>query len=131
MSENDELSRDVLFEATVTAAGGFYRSVLTVASAFLGGTLVFMEKIAPTPSCPSLIALALGWSALIASIACVVRVQRLNVDSGWRALDGKREDARAIDERTRRLSSAATWLLVAGIFLVAASGIVSMARTVS
>ena len=124
--QKNKVSQEKLFETIVTEASGFYRSVLTVATAFLGGTLVFLKQMAPSPSPLSQAALGLGWFALIASVGCVIWVRRLNLDSGRHVLEGDIEAARRLDRRTRTLSNWAAGLLVAGMILLMLFGFLNL-----
>ena len=126
MGDNEAVSKDATFAGIVAEAGGFYKSVLTVASSFLGGSLVFMQRIAPNPSTVSLIVLGIGWVLLVACVAVVVFVRRLNLDSGRQALRSEYAAAEKIDQKTRGLSNWATWLLIGGIFMVMLFGMMNV-----
>lgn len=120
------VSKDTVFNVLATEAGGYYKSILTVASSFLGGSLIFIEKIAPTPSKCSLYLLGVGWLLLICSIATIIFVRRLNLDSGWKALEGNFNEAKEIDVKTRNYSTAATVLLFLGLILIMMFGFVNL-----
>jgi hypothetical protein len=122
--ENVEIRREAVFNSVVSEAAGFYRVIVTVASSFLGGTLLFVERIAPTPRPFWLVVLGVGWLCLIASItAAVTWVRRLNLESGHLALSGQYDGARRIDHRSRRWSSVAAGCLAVGMLLVSLTGL--------
>jgi hypothetical protein len=118
---------DVLFQAVVDEARAAYKLIVTMASAFLGGTLLFLEKIAPNPARCSIVVLGLGWSLLICSILCVLRVHYLNLKSGTHVLNGRYELAQPIDEKNDRLTMVASLLLVGGLLAIAVFGIWNLA----
>ena len=126
MENRDRVSKEAAFAAIVAEAGGFYKSVLTVASSFLGGSLLFMHRIAPDPSRLSLVFLSIGWGLLIICVALVIRVRRRNLDSGWQALEGKYDRAKEIDESTRRQSDWAMWLLIIGMAAIMSFGMINV-----
>ena len=115
-----------IFETAAAEATGFYQLVITVATAFLGGTLVFYEKIAPQPSKPSLVLAGLGWLLLVICIWLIARIRLLNMESAHLALRGDFKSAQAIDHRTRAGSRNSVTLLVLGMMLVIAAGIASL-----
>jgi hypothetical protein len=135
MNENEstgktEVSSDTVFKAIVDQALSFYRLIVTVASTFLGGTLVFIEKIAPAPTQCSLWLLGAGWLFLIATILCVAFVHRLNLQSGKHVMAGRNDLAAPIDVKSRFLSTMTSILLSAGLLAIVAFGMVNLiART--
>ena len=48
--EREPVSSDKLAEVIAGEAEGFYHTVVTVATAFLGGSLFFLERIVPRPA---------------------------------------------------------------------------------
>jgi len=125
-SPNEKVSKDTLFNSIVKEAGEFYNLVLTVASAFLGGTLLFLEKIAPQPVKWSLCILALGWLSLIVSIGLAVYVRLKNLESGRLALEGKYDDAAKLDRKKECHCVCMTWTLLLGVLCVAAFGMINL-----
>jgi hypothetical protein len=126
MGDTEQIPREVVFSTAATEAAGFYKFIITVASSFLGGTLLFLERVVPHPTSLGVALLGLGWLFLIASIAAVAWIRRLNLESAQRALAGKYNDARKFDRQGRRFSVAATLCLAGGMLLVAACGLVSL-----
>jgi len=122
MGEKEDISREALFNSIVESASQFYGRLVTVASAFLGGSLVFLERLSQHATPGSFVFLVLGWLFLVASIGLVVLVQRGNLESGRQALRGDTENASNIDRWTRRASSAAALFLVLGMSCLAAFG---------
>lgn len=45
MNEEKDVSRECIFNIYAAEAQGFYKLVITIASSFLGGSLIFVEKI--------------------------------------------------------------------------------------
>lgn len=127
MSEDENgVSKAALLQSITTEANGFYTQIATVASAFLGGSLLFMDKIAPVRGGASLPLLALGWFALVASIGCVVRLRHMNLLSGGLAMNKMYEEATRINKRTDRLSSLAQGSLIFGMALLVIVGIMNV-----
>ncbi len=117
--------RDSTFIIIVEECRGFYKHVLAIATAFLGGTLLFLEKISPNPSGLSLVLLGIGWTLLIVSILAVIWVRRLNIECGRLTLRNEIVEAEAIHCRSRKFTTAAGFLLGFGMGFVMAFGLVN------
>lgn len=126
MLDDDRVSRDAVFSSIVTEAAGFYKIVTVTASSFLGGSLLFMEKIAPKPATWTLWVLGTGWTALVASIALVAWVRWRNLESGRLFLEGQYPKAAQVDAGKRRCSIVSVGLLVAGMVAVMAFGMANV-----
>jgi len=125
--EDEAVGKKEIFAAIVASAAEYYKTVVGIATAFLGGTLLFIEKLSPAGAKPhATVLLFLGWVLLIFSILCVTLVQRWNLESGKRVMRGKIEAAEKLDERTARFSSAAIVCLTAGIFFITIYGYVNL-----
>src|SRR5690242_16036699 len=85
--------KSAIFQSVTTEAGGFYTTVTTVASTFLGASLLFVEKWLLSASILTMFALAVCWVSLVTSIVCVARVRFLNMKSGQLALVDKFDEA--------------------------------------
>ena len=116
--DKDVVSHETILKVLAADADGYYRLVLTLASAFLGGSLLFLEKIVPKPTCLSLVFMSLGWVALVASVAVVTNIREKNLRSGYIALEGKRDQARVLDAAKDRQITWASTLLIAGMAFV-------------
>ncbi|MHC4662847.1 MAG: hypothetical protein ACYS8W_14285 [Planctomycetota bacterium] len=125
--DDDNVSREAIFSAIVAEAGGFYKIITTIGGGFLGGSLVFMEKIAPHPAKWTLWHFLLpAWILILASGAIVVFVRRKNLESGRLALEGKFDDAIKIDRQTSRLSTIVTFVLIIGVLLLMLFGFANL-----
>lgn len=122
----EPVSSDKKFEVLAGEADGFYRMVVAVSTAFLGGSILFVEKIAPRPVPRTLFLLGLGWIAFVLSIYCVAEVRRKNLESIRLALEGEYDQARAIDVRTRLASNLAQWGMIAGMLFIGAYGLANL-----
>ena len=130
MSEDPNVvSKAALLQSITTEASGFYGQIVTVASAFLGGSLLFMEKIAPVRVGFSLLFLAFGWLALVASIGCVARLRHMNLMAGGLAMDGNYEKARQINRHTDRLSAWSQGLLILGMASLVIVGLLNVGQS--
>jgi hypothetical protein len=121
----DEQKIKVL-EIISNEAAGFYKLVITIAGGFLGGSLIFMEKIVSSPTVCSLIFLGLGWLLLIGSISVVGYVRRLNLKSGKLTLDGKSKEAQKIDDNSDKYTSVSIFLLGGGLFFIMVFGFINI-----
>jgi hypothetical protein len=122
------VSKAALLQSITTEASGFYGQIVTVASVFLGGSLLFLEKIAPVRTGLSLLFLAPGWLALVASIGCVVSLRHMNLMAGRLAMDGKYHEAGQFNRCTDRLSVWSLGLLILGMVLLMVAGILNVVQ---
>jgi hypothetical protein len=120
------VSDDALFDAIVTEATGFYNMLLAVASGFLGGSLVFIEKIAPSPPRWSLAILGIGWASLLFSLMVIIWVRRQNLESGKKALEKDYSSAKNIDQKKDKLTTWATILLALGVSSLLLFGMINL-----
>lgn len=125
----NDVPRSSVLQSITTEASGFYTTITTVASTFLGGSLLFLDKFLSVGSNWSLVALAVSWLALVSSIACVAHVRYLNLKSGRFALRGEYEAAEAIDVRSGKCSTGAQWLLIVGMVALVVVGIATITST--
>lgn len=119
VNERAEITRETIFKVLAKDADGYYKLVLTLASAFLGGSLLFLEKIVPDPTWLSLVFMVLGWGSLVGSVAVVTSIRERNLRSGYLALEGKVEEARKLDVAKDRQTRWASLLLIGGCFVSA------------
>jgi hypothetical protein len=122
----DDNSRKLISESVIAEAVGFYKLVVATATLFLGGSLVFWERIAPTISACSLFLLGLGWLCLIACVGMIVFVRRDNIEAGRLYLSGEDKEYDKIALRSRRFTTTSGILLTAGMFFVSAAGMISL-----
>jgi hypothetical protein len=120
--------RSAILQSITTEASGFYTTVTTVASTFLGASLLFFDKFVSTRTTSSLVFLALSWVALVAAIASVARVRFLNLRSGQLALQDKFDAAAAIDIQGGRFSTAAQWCLIIGMAALVVVGLMNVSN---
>src|SRR6266516_2684474 len=118
--ESERVSKEDVFKSIVSSAVEFYKLIITVASAFLGGSLIFIEKLAPSQMLTkgSVRILGSGWLFLILAIIAVGVVQRYNLRSGQLVMDGQVEKSRKIDSWTSRGTTLAIFSLALGIFFI-------------
>jgi hypothetical protein len=118
--------RSAILQSITTEASGFYTTITTVASTFLGASLLFVDKFLTAGTTFSLIMLAVSWISLVASIASVARVRFLNLKSGQLALQDKFDAANAIDIRSGRYSTSAQWCLIVGMAALVIVGLANV-----
>lgn len=125
-AQQSDVSRSDIFASVVAEAGAFYRLLVTVVSSFLGGTLLFLDKICSDPPAISLVVLYIGWLALVVCIILVALVRAGNIRSGRMALESRFKEARKIDQRNRKQTTIATWSLAAGLSCIMVFGAITM-----
>jgi hypothetical protein len=117
--------KSAILQSVTAEANGFYGVVVTVASTFLGGSLLFLEKFTPAKSGWSIVVISVGWISLVASIGCIARLRFMNLRSGKLALTDQYDAAKKIDSHTDLLSNWSQWLLIAGMFALVIVGILN------
>lgn len=122
----DDDTRKLIAETVIAEATGYYKLVVTTSTLFLGGTLVFWEKVAPTLSPVSLSLLGVGWLFLIVSVMLVVFVRRDNIEMGRCVLANEYTKCDPIAVRSRKLTTASGVCLALGMFFVASAGMATL-----
>jgi len=117
--------KSAILQSVTAEANGFYGVIVTVASTFLGGSLLFLEKFTPAKSDLSIVVISVGWVSLVASIGCIARVRFMNLRSGKLALSDRFDEAKKIDSHTDLLSNWSPWLLIAGMSALVIVGILN------
>jgi hypothetical protein len=120
------VSRSAILQSITTEASGFYTTITTVASAFLGASLLFSDKFLTTRATFSLVFMGVSWATLVASIACIAHVRFLNLKSGQLALRDDYDSAAAIDTRSRKYSDSAQWCLIIGMAALVVVGLANV-----
>jgi len=123
----EPVSSDKKYEVLTGEADGYYKMVVSVSTAFLGGSILFLEKIAPRPLLWTMVVLAMGWMALLIAIHLIIDVRRKNLESLRHAMEGDYDQARAIDAQTRAASKKAQWGMLCGMALVGVYGFTNLA----
>jgi hypothetical protein len=120
------VSRSAILQSITTEASGFYATITTVSSTFLGASLLFFDKFLITRTTFSLVSLGVSWIALVTSIACVARVRYLNLKSGRLVLRDDYDGADAIDIQSGKLSASAQWSLIVGMVALVIVGLANV-----
>lgn len=123
----EAVSSDVKFTVLSEQASGYYHTVTTIATAFLGGSLLFIEKIAPHPVPWTLGLLGAGWVCLLAAIGFITDVRRTNMLSMRLAMRSEQELAQDIDKVARRSCMIGQYALILGMLLVSLYGLANVA----
>jgi hypothetical protein len=119
------VSKNTLWNSYVNEAGGFYNLIITVASAFLGGSMIFIQNIATTPTCCSLFFLFLGWFCLVGSIWLTTAVRRQNVATLREALEEKWDDEKA-DQLNETRTDYMVVLFGLGLLFIVLFGLINL-----
>lgn len=126
MPDDPKAARQLaILQSLTTEAGGFYTLIVTVASSFLGGSLLFLDKFALNRNRSMLALLILAWLALVAAIGCVARLRYHNLKSARLALEERFSDASEIDRHTDWLSWLSQYLLIGGMLSLVVVGSVT------
>jgi hypothetical protein len=124
--DSNAVSKSAILQSITTEASGFYTTITTVASTFLGASLLFVDKLLTAGATFSLMVLAVSWISLVASIACVARVRFLNLKSGQLALQDDFAGAAAIDIQSGKFSTSAQWCLIVGMAALVVVGLANV-----
>ncbi len=116
----------LIYATVASGASDLYKMTLTVASSFLGGSLLFLERFAPHPSVFSKLILGLGWLSLVLAVGSTVYVQLLNNRSGCLAVDEKWDQALVIQRKAEKWTTGANWFLIVGMGLIMFFGFVNL-----
>lgn len=130
-NDNDTVSKECVFKTIASEASGLYNLLITISTGIFGGTLLFLEKIAPSPTILSLVFLFLGWCSLGISIVLCAVIRWKNIESGRMFLEDKIAEAREIDKPNRWRTVAAITTLITGMALVGCFGAVNMINRVN
>ena len=129
--EKDSVSKECIFKIIATEASGLYTLLITVSTGMFAGTLLFLEKIAPSPTALSLLFLGLGWLMLLFCTLACAWIRWNNLESGRLALEGKYEDARKVDKPNRMLTKLSIMSLGLGIALIGIFAMVNILNKVN
>jgi hypothetical protein len=107
----DDSFRKQLYATMAQEASGLYSQLLTICTAFLGGSLTFYEKLAPNPLPCSMLFLFLAWLSFIYSLLALIWVRWKNVEAHRMILESLKGDeclydkARKTAIKTRRVTN--------------------------
>jgi hypothetical protein len=122
-----EVAKDVwerMFPYQVAEAQGFYNAMITVASAFLGGLLIFLRTLSNNPLGWLLIPLFIGYLALVAAIVLTIWVRRVNIESARLVMMGCYTQSKLLGVKNIIRTNFAIWCLAIGIISSSAFGII-------
>lgn len=122
----DPEHRKQVVDALVSQADGYYTVLISTATLFLSGTVVFADRISPDPTRTSVILLSGGWFSLILCICVVVYVRYSNVQAGTLVLMEQHERAKPVESRSRTCTALSGLLLALGMLCVAAASLVGL-----
>ncbi len=125
-NNKNEVSKECIFESIVSEAAGLYNLLITVSTGVFGATLLFLDRIAPSPTKESLWFLGIGWLMLILCSCACVWIRWKNLESGRLALEGKFDEASKVDKPNRILTKLAIFWLILGITFVAIFGFINI-----
>jgi hypothetical protein len=128
INDDDQMiSLERLYDTMSKEVDGLYRQMITICTAFLGGTLVFFEKLFVSNAEWSIYVLFGGWAALTYPLAVLIFIRWQNVEAHRHVLEylktGKEKEyneAVLMSRRGRKWTTSAIISMVAGLVLVAA-----------
>lgn len=107
-------------------ADGFYKQIITICTAFLGGSLAFFDKLYVSKATWSLWLLFTAWAALVYPLAVLVWVRWQNVEAHRHALEyfktndeNEYKKAVSLPERGRKWTTSAIISMVLGLIIIA------------
>ncbi len=115
-------ARKQAIDVAVQEAIAFYRLIVTTATVFLSGSLLFWEKFLPAINAWSIFLVTLGWMSLAGSIMLIAQVRRQNVELARLGLAEKWDKYDELERKVRCAASAAIYFLAGGMLSVALSG---------
>lgn len=127
VSDSNErtISLEVLYDTMSKEADGLYKQMITICTAFLGGTLVFFEKLFVGNAEWSIYILFVGWAALTYPLAVLMIVRWQNVEAHRYILEYFKTNEEAeynkaveIPKRGRKWTKSAIFSMVAGLILI-------------
>jgi len=127
----NEVSTECIFSTIASEAAGLYNLLITVSMGVFAGTLLFLDRIAPSPTRQSLWFLALGWLMLLLCTLACAWVRWKNLESGRLALEDRPEDARKIDKSNRMLTKFVIISLALGITFIGIFAFVNIVHKVT
>lgn len=135
---NDDSTRQVLYQTMAQEAAGLYSQMLTICSAFLGGSLALYDRLVPENPIRIKWFLFCLWGSLVYPVIILLFVRWRNIESHRLVLESQRlggeglwykekheeairlyEKARRIAQFDRRLMLSAIVSLMAGLVLLA------------
>lgn len=106
-----------LFGTSVTLSDSLSNTVITLATAFLGGTIIFIEKIVKGPI--NYFGLIwIGCSCIIATIGCNLYIRSRNIRAIQHELNRNYDQCNTLQRRTRSLSDFSYGSLLIGMVLI-------------
>lgn len=124
----DQIDKATSFTAIASEASGFYTTIITVSSSFLGGSLVFIEKFAPSSSRSWEALLYAGWIFLILSMFGIIWVRLNNIKSGTLALRDDYHESSKLDNKKELATQASAYFSILGISFIVLFGMVNLTR---
>lgn len=129
--KNNQVSKECIFTTIASEAAGLYNLLITLSTGMFGGTLLFLDRIAPSPTKKSLWFLGFGWGMLLSCTLACAWVRWKNLESGRLALEGKFRDARKVDKPNRMITKLAIISLGLGIAFIGIFGFVNIVAKVN
>lgn len=120
------VDRERILDAVVSEAQAFHKQIITIAVAFLGGTLLYLRDQGGSVVPESLIYLLAGWICLLLCMTLSIIVRIGNTSSGKKALLRDFDGAAKLDRIKERMSIFAAGALVLGIALITTFGAINL-----
>jgi hypothetical protein len=86
--------------------------MIAVASSFLGGSLLFVEKVSTKPIFISLIFLMLGWISLVISLIAVVFIRYQNIKSLHSAVSETGSETKKMKSSVKLAKKLSIWAII-------------------
>ena len=114
----DEDKRKECLAEIKAETSSLFNFLVATATAFLGGSILFWEKLAPTPTLSIVNYLAFGWLFLIAAIVQVLWARARGVFIAWADLENKPDQSASNRKWAKRSTMLAIYFLAIGLICV-------------
>ncbi len=125
-NREQKISFEALYDTMSKEADGLYKQMITICTAFLGGSLVFFEKLFVSDAGWAIYFLFGGWAALTYPLAVLIYVRWQNVEAHRHILEYLKTESEieynkavAIPKRGRKWTTSAIISMLAGLILIA------------
>jgi predicted membrane channel-forming protein YqfA (hemolysin III family) len=123
---DNEVSKSTLWETTCSEASGFYYQTLTISTAFLGGSMVFLDKIAPDPIPWTCFFLCLGWICLLKTIHLLLQIRLTNLHAFRLGLEEKWDECAIVVKPNEVKTTIMTKWIMWGLVFITFFGLLNI-----
>lgn len=112
------VSEDAIYGAIAAELSGYYTTIITASSLFLGGVLTLLTTLDPPGPLP-LGLLAIGCVCLVGAMGCIAGARWKTVIAGRRSYECRQTDSERAESWSVGLARSALWCFVCGLLFIA------------